>query len=256
MEVGYEGRIGRYSTSLAVAFLEFVDVAPCSIPLGSRALDVGCGPGALTAQLAARLGPEHVTAVDTAPEDVTTCRGRLPGVDVREAAAEALPFPAGAFDVVVAQLLVALLADPAAGVGEMRRVARTGGTVAACSWDFADGMRVVRAFWDAAVARDPSARAWDPADKPASTPPALRALFESAGLRSVGIGELTARADYTDFDDLWEPLVAPDGPPGAYWAELTAADRSAVRDDVWRRLDRPAGAFPLTARAWCVRGTA
>ncbi len=251
MQAGYEGRIGRYSTSLAVAFLEFVDVAP-----GSRALDVGCGPGGLTAQLAARLGPQRVAAVDPAPEDVTTCRGRLPGVDVREAAAEALPFPDGAFDVVVAQLVVALMADPAAGVGEMRRVARTGGTVAACSWDFADGMRVLRAFWDAAVARDPSARGQDQAGKPGSTPPALRALFEGAGLRFVTTGELTAHADYADFDDLWQPLVAPDGPPGAYWAGLAEADRRAVRDDVWRRLDRPTGAFTLTARAWSVRGVA
>lgn len=249
MRVGYEGRIGRYSTDLAVSFLEFVDLEP-----GSRALDVGCGPGALTARLAARLGPQQVAAVDPAPEDVTTCLGRLPGVDVREATAEALPFPDGAFDVVLAQLVVALMADPAAGVREMRRVARTGGTVAACSWDFADGMRVVRAFWDAAVARDPSARAWDPVGKPVSTPPALRALFEGAGLRFVATGELTAHADYADFDDLWEPLVAPDGPPGAYWAELATADRSAVRDDVWRRLDRPVGAFRLTARAWSVRG--
>ena len=251
MQVGYEGRIGRYSTSLAVAFLEFVD-----IEAGSRALDVGCGPGALTAQLAARLGPERVAAVDPATEDVITCRGRLPGVDVREAAAEALPFLDGAFDVVAAQLVVALLADPAVGVGEMRRVARTGGTVAACSWDFADGMRVLRAFWDAAVVRDPSVRTRDPAGKPASTAPALRALFEGAGLRFVATGELTAHADYADFDNLWESLVAPDGPPGVYWAGLVAADRSAVRDDVWRRLGSPAGAFGLTARAWSVRGIA
>lgn len=251
MDVGYEGRIGRYGPSLAAEFLAVVKPAP-----GARALDVGCGPGALTAELVARLGAAQVVAVDPAPEDVATCRSRLPGVDVREAVAEALPFADGTFDVVLAQLVVALMADADAGVAEMRRVACDGGTVAACSWDFGGGMTVVRTFWDAAVALDPAARRLDQAGKPMSTPAALEALFVGAGLRDVTTGELTAHADYASFDDLWEPLVAPDGPPGEHWAGLDADARAALREEVWRRLDRPTGAFSLTAQAWFARGSA
>lgn len=118
---GYEGRIGRYGSSLATAFLQVVGVRP-----GWRALDVGCGTGALTTQLIARLGTHNVVAIDAASEYVEVCRSRLPGVDVREAVAEALPFPDDCFDLVLAQLVVSLMADPDAGVREMRRVTRTG----------------------------------------------------------------------------------------------------------------------------------
>lgn len=249
---GYEGRIGRYGSSLATAFLQVVEVRP-----GWRALDVGCGTGALTTQLAARLGAHNVAAVDPASEDVEVCRSRLPGVDVREAGAEALPFPDDCFDVVLAQLVVSLMCDPDAGVREMRRVARLGRPVAACGWDFAEGMTLLRTFWDAAAQLDPAARSADQArTRPLGTPAELQALFERAGLDDVRTGQLIARADYTDFEDLWEPLVAPDGPPGAYWISLDAANREALREEMWQRLGRPDRAFELTARAWYVRATA
>ena len=251
-DCGYEGRIGRYGSSLATAFLQVVEVRA-----GWRALDVGCGPGALTTQLVARLGARNVAAVDPASEFVGICRSRLPGVDVREAAAEALPFPDDSFDVVLAQLVVALMSDPDAGVRQMRRVARPGRPVAACGWDFAEGMTLFRMFWDAAAHLDPAARSADPAlTRPLGTPAELQALFERAGCEDVRTGELIARAGYADFEDLWEPLVAPDGPPGEYWTTLDAAHREALREQMWQRLGRPDGAFELTARAWYVRGRA
>ncbi len=249
---GYEGRIGRYGSSLATAFLQVVGMRP-----GWRALDVGCGTGALTTELVARLGAHNVAAVDPAFEDVEVCRSRLPGVDVREAVAEALPFPDDCFDLVLAQLVVSLMSDPDAGVREMRRVTRPGGPVAACGWDFAEGMVLLRSFWDAAAQLDPAARSADQArTRPLGTPAELQALFQRAGLDDVRTGELIARADYADFEDLWEPLVAPDGPPGAYWINLDAAHREALREEMWQRLGRPNGPFELTARAWYVRGTA
>jgi ubiquinone/menaquinone biosynthesis C-methylase UbiE len=100
---------------------------------GDRALDVGCGPGALTAELVARLGAARVAAVEPSETFAAACRDRLPGVDVRRAAAEALPFADGTFDRVLAQLVVTFVTDPPAGVRVMRRVARGDGTVAAAS---------------------------------------------------------------------------------------------------------------------------
>jgi SAM-dependent methyltransferase len=249
---GYEGRIGRYGSELASAFMGVADVRP-----GQRALDVGCGGGTSTRPLVELLGPENVMAVDPDVRAVCTCRTELPGVEVRVASVEELPFADDEFDVVLAQLVVSLMSDAQAGVSEMRRVARSGRVVATCVWDFAAGMTLLRTFWDAAVALDSGAASRDQARTRAlATPQELRALWRSAGLRSVTTGELRVGAGYRGFDDLWGPLVAPDGAPGAYYAELAARHRDALCREVRRRLGSPTGPFRLTARAWYVRGYA
>jgi ubiquinone/menaquinone biosynthesis C-methylase UbiE len=249
---GYEERIGRYGPELAAALLQAAGVRA-----GQRALDIGCGGGALTKPLAELLGAANVAAIDPDAVAVAACRTRLPGVDVRVAAAEALPFSDREFDAVLAQLVVSFMLDAQAGVGEMRRVTRRGGVVVTCVWDFAGGMTLLRTFWDAAVALDAAAASRDQAKtRSFATPGELSALWRGAGLDNVTTGELRAGARYTDFEDLWGPLVAPDGSPGAYYAELETRHREALRHGVLRRLGSPAGPFRLTARAWYVRGYA
>ena len=110
----YDRHVGRYGAQLAKALIEFADVQA-----GMVALDVGCGPGALTAALAARLGPAGVRAVDPSEPFVEACRARLPGARVVVADAEALPFASGMFDVTLSQLVVNFMADPEAGIREM-----------------------------------------------------------------------------------------------------------------------------------------
>ena len=250
--IGYEGRIGRYGPELAAALIRAAKVRR-----GQRALDVGCGAGALTMPLAELVGPAHVAGVDPDEAAVLACREKVPGADVRVAAAEDLPFPAAEFDVVLAQLVVSLMDDARAGVREMRRVAREGGVVATCVWDFGEGMTVLRAFWDAAAAHDPAATEWDQANtRPFATPGALGDLWTAAGLTDVKTGALQASAGYSGFEDLWLPLVASDGSPGAYYAELDPPRQEDLRRDVWQRLGRPEASFRLEARAWYVIGRA
>jgi ubiquinone/menaquinone biosynthesis C-methylase UbiE len=249
---GYEGRIGRYGPELAVAFMQATGVHA-----GQRALDVGCGAGALTQPLAELLGPEKVVGIDPDAAALEACRTKLPDVDLRVGAAEALPFGGGEFDAVLAQLVASLMSDAYTGVSEMRRVTREGGVVATCVWDFAGGMTLLRTFWDAATALDRAAASRDQAKtRPFAQPGELDALWLSAGLKQVSTGALHAGASYSDLDDLWEPLVAPDGSPGAYYAELDTPRREALREEVFNRLGSPAGPFRLTARAWYVRGYA
>src|ERR687897_694836 len=126
--------MGRYSVPLAP---QLADLA--SIAAGQRAIDVGCGPGALTAELVARLGAGAVAAVDPSEPFVAAARERHPGVSVQQAAAEELPFEDGAFDASLAQLVVHFMADPLAGLRELARVTSKGGIVAACVWDHAGG---------------------------------------------------------------------------------------------------------------------
>lgn len=249
---GYEGRIGRYGRELAHQLIAVAGVRP-----GQRALDVGCGAGALTEPLARLLGADQVVAIDPDPEAIHTCGDRLPDVDLRLGSAEALPCEDDEFDAVLAQLVIGLLTDASRGVAEMRRVARPGASVTTCVWDFGDGMTVLRAFWDAAVALDPRAAEHDPAStSPYSTEKELHDLWATAGLRDVSSGALVVGAEYRDFDDLWDPLVAPDGAPGSYYAMLDGPDRDALRREVRHRLRPPRGPFRLTARAWHVVGSA
>ncbi len=130
----YDRFMGRYSVPLAPRFADFAAVGG-----GDRVLDVGCGPGALTAELAERLEPGNVWAVDPSDPFVAAARERYPGVRVEKASAEELPFEDRTFDATMAQLVVHFLAQPVDGLREMARVTREGGVVAACVWDLAGG---------------------------------------------------------------------------------------------------------------------
>jgi len=247
----YDAHVGRYGAELAAGL-----IAAAGIPAQGRVLDVGCGPGALTRVLAERLGPEHVAAAEPSEPFARACAERIPGADVRVASADDLPFAAGTFDAVVSQLVVNFVPDPAHGVAEMARVARPGGLVAASVWDYADGMTLLRAFWDAALVVDPDGAA--PLDEgtrfPACSEAGLHALWERAGLGEIRTGALTATASYDSLADLWRPLERGVGPSGAYAASLPARRRAALRDELGRRLGAGDAPFTLDARAWWVAG--
>jgi SAM-dependent methyltransferase len=248
----YDRHVGRYSRELARAHIDAAGLRP-----GHRALDVGCGPGALTSELVALLGAEHVAAVDPSASFAEACAGRLPGVQVAVASAEALPFADDTFDHALAQLVVNFMTDPQAGVGEMQRVTRPGGTVAAAVWDYAAEMTLLRRFWDAAVALDPSAADDDEGRcMPFCTADALGDLWTTAGVADVRVRPVVVAAGYDDFEDLWQPLELGVGPSGAYAAALPAERRTALKAELRRRLGAGDDPFRLTARAWVATGRA
>lgn len=249
----YERRIGRYGDDLADALL-----AIAGARAGQRAIDVGCGSGALTAPLADIVGAGNVAAVDPDGEAVALCARRVPGADVRVAHAESLPYADDEFDLALAQLVMALVDDAERAARELLRVARPGAAIATCAWDFEEGMTMLRCFWDAAAVVAPErARDYDQARAHTySTRAALDELWRSAGMVGVTTGEIDARAEYRDFADLWEPLTVPDGSPGYFLEGLEEDDRARVRDGLCDRLGSPVGAFGLTARAWYVLGYA
>ena len=246
----YDRHIGRYGARLARALID-----ASGVRAGDRALDVGCGPGALTGELAAALGAGHVAAVDPSAPFADACRRRSPGVEVHVAPAEALPFDDAAFDHALAQLVVNFMADAPAGVREMRRVTRPGGTVSAAVWDYAGEMTLLRRFWDAAVALDPSARDLDEGRcMPFCTRDELAGLWSRAGLAEVRVEPVVVAAGYADFEDLWQPLELGVAPSGAYVAALAPERRAALRTELRRRLDVGSGPFRLSARAWIAIG--
>ena len=233
--------MGRYSEPLAAQFADLAGVGR-----GQRLLDVGCGPGALTAELVSRAGADAVSAVEPSASFAAAVRERLPGADIRLAAAEQLPFPAGTFDAALAQLVVHFMADPVMGLREMGRVTRPGGVVAACVWDHAGGRGPLAAFWSAVRELDPSAA--DESGLAGVREGDLARLFAQAGLSGTQDTTLTVRVRYASFGQWWEPFTLGVGPAGAYVASLIPGHRAALREQCRRLL--PAGPVEISATAW------
>jgi SAM-dependent methyltransferase len=235
--------MGRFSEPLAA---EFADA--CGVREGQRVLDVGCGPGALTAELVRRLGPDAVTAIDPSPSFVEAAAARLPRVDVRTGAAEDLPFADASFDAALAQLVVHFMADPVRGLAEMGRVTRPGGTVGACVWDFGEGGSPLSVFWRAAREVDPQAP--DESGRPGTREGQLVELASRAGLRAIEPGMVSVTVPFATFDAWWEPFGLGVGPVGEYVRGLDPDHLAALRARSAELL--PAAPFTITASAWSV----
>ena len=241
----YERFMGRWSRALAPRFADFAGASAGPV------LDVGCGPGPLTAVLAARAGAAAVAAVDPSHAFVAACRARVPGADVRVAPGEALPFDDGAFVAALSQLVLSFVGDADRFVAEQRRVVRAGGTVASCMWK-AGGLGLVTPFWAAARALDPDAP--DESGMRFRRADELDALWRRAGLREVEVGELAVAQRYAGFDDYWEPFTFGIGPAGSYLAALPPDRRDALRDACRAQLGDPSGEVTLDASVVAVRG--
>jgi SAM-dependent methyltransferase len=243
----YDRFMGRYSVLLAP---QLADLA--AVSAGERVLDVGCGPGALTAELVRRLGPSAVSAVDPSGPFVAAAQERHPGVSVRRASAEQLPFPNQAFDATLAQLVVHFMADPVVGLAEMTRVTRRHGVVAACVWDHAGGRGPLNLYWAAARELDPEVE--DESQLPGTREGHLAQLFQAAGLHEIEETPLSVSVEHPNFEDWWEPFTHGVGPAGVYVAGLDAKRRAQLRELCREML--PAAPFVVSARAWAARGLA
>lgn len=249
----YERYVGRWSRVAADAFVDWL-----ACPTGGAWLDVGCGTGALSASILRRATPTSVTGVDSSLSYVKQARRMLTGDGARFSLgrAEHLPVRSQRFDAVVSALALNFVPAPEAALAEMVRVARLNGLVAAYVWDYADGMQLMRHFWNAAAALDPAAASLDEGRRfPMCNPESLDALFRRAGLDAIETRAIDVPTRFRDFDDYWSPFLGGQGPAPGYAMALSEDRRVRLRDRLRRTLPAAAdGSIALVARAWAVRG--
>jgi SAM-dependent methyltransferase len=244
----YDAFMGRYSRPLATVFVDSV-----GLTAGHNALDVGCGPGALTGVLVERLGVSAVSAFDPSGPFVAECTSRFPGVEVRLGRGEAIPFDDHQFDFAFAQLVLHFVSDPNQVANEMFRVLRPGGIAAACVWDFADEMEMLRLFWDCALEVDKNAP-----DEARTLRfgglGEIAQLLEQSGFSAIAETTLHVTSTYETFDELWQGFLAGIGPAGTFCLSLSNEQRASVRSEMYKRLGSPTGKFVLGATARSAAG--
>ena len=249
----YEPFIGRWSRQVADVFLAWLPS-----PSSATWLDLGCGTGALTEAILEAAAPRRILGIDQSPAYLAYARRRVMDRRLAFAVADvrALPVATGSADVAVSGLVLNFVPTPERALTEWRRVVRPGGVVAAYLWDYAGRMELLRRFWDAVVALDPGAASLDEGKRfPLCTPEALASLWRAADLAAVTTRAIDVPARFTDFDDLWTPFLGGQGPAPGYVATLAEGDRTALREELRRRVPVAAdGSIALTVRAWAVKG--
>jgi SAM-dependent methyltransferase len=246
----YDRYVGRWSRLVAAEFVGWLGV-----PAGRRWLDVGCGTGALTAAALAAAEPATVLGVDPSAGFLAVARSNVadPRAGFEVGDARSLPVPDDSADVVVSGLALNFVPDAAAALSEFTRVCAPGGTIAAYVWDYAEGMAMMRYFWDAAVALDPVASALDEGPRfPLCRPEALLERWTVSGLQSVDVRAIDVPTVFADFDDYWDPFLGGQGPAPQYVAGLDPQARDALRERLRATLGNET--IALTARAWAVVG--
>jgi SAM-dependent methyltransferase len=248
----YDQWMGRWSCLLAREFLTWLN-----LPAGLRWLDVCCGSGVITEAIVEFSSPASVVGVDVSPEQINFARQHRArnNVTFETADAMSLPFAEATFDVTVCGLGLNYIPSPVRGLEEFRRVTRPGATVAVYVWDYAQGARFLREFWDAAIAIDGEAATFDQAHRfPMCTPEGLRGLFEPAKLEDSTVHPLDVVTRFTSLDDYWDPLLTGQGSAPSYLATCDKKIQAAIRERLRAALPANSeGGIELSARAWAIR---
>ena len=205
---------------------------------GDRVLELACGPGGVGLEVAPLVAPGEVVLSDVAPEMASIAAQRaaalgLTNVSTMVLDLEAIEQPGASYAVVLCREGLMVASDPAAAVGEMSRVLRPGGRLAAAVW----GPRS-RNPWLGVVLDAGSAHVGMPIPPPGVPGPfslddadRLAGILSSAGLTDVGVAELPLPLRVGSFDEWWARTSALAGPLATLLAALPAEAVEAIRLD-------------------------
>ncbi len=249
----YELFIGRWSRLAGKEFLKWLAPVP-----GIRWLDVGCGTGALCEAIVQLTEPLSVKGIDLSEGFVEYCREQI---RARQASFEkgdalSLTLETASFDAAVSGLVHNFLPQNDRALAEMKRVVRPGGMIALYVWDYGGRMQLLRHFWNAAVALDPTAYDLDEGRRFSDCEPGkLAEQFARAGFSDVRVTPIDIWTIFKDFDDYWMPFLGGQGPAPSYVSSLENSHRAALHDRLLASLPAAVdGSIPLIARAWAVCG--
>ena len=250
----YEKFMGRWSNLIAKKFLDWLAITP-----GNVWLDLGCGTGSLTKLILETNQPKEVISIDSSSEFILHARQTMtnPNVQFQVGLAQALELQSKSIDVVVSGIMLNFVPQPETALSEMIRVAKSGGTIGIFLWDYAEGMEMLRYFWDAAVELNNNAKEYDEGIRfPLCQLGQLESLFQKTDLNRVEIIPIEATTIFKNFDDYWMPFLGNVGPAPSYVMSLTANDRKRLKDKLRETLPiREDGSISLIARAWAVKAT-
>jgi SAM-dependent methyltransferase len=248
----YASYIGRWSQSVAREFIRWL-----ALPENSQWLDVGCGTGALSQIILDIANPKKIKGIDQSEGFVGFARMRIndPRAEFEVGNAQALPVEPEMYDVAVSGLVLNFVPQPSQMVSEMMRAVRTGGTVALYVWDYAGKMQMLRHFWNAAAALDPTALELDEGKRfPICNPVSLTNLFQDSGFSEIVTCPIDISTDFKDFDDYWTPFLGGQGPAPGYIMSLGDERRAQLRERIQNSLPFALdGSIPLVARVWAIR---
>ncbi len=249
----YERFMGRWSRLAAPRFVSFAGVAD-----SPSVLDVGCGTGALSAELGAHNRKALIMGLDRSREYIAFASQQNKNERIRYEAGDAqrMTYPNDTFDATLSMLVLNFIPQAQQVVAEMRRVTKPKGRIAAAVWDYGDGMQMLRFFWDAAVGLDPAADKLDEKHMPLCRSGELSELFSRAGIVRVSEKPIEFEMRFDSFEDYWQPFLLGQGPSGAYVKTLSEEKLEALRNAVRRRLANSSSgsSYRLTAKMWAVRG--
>ncbi len=249
----YERYVGRWSRLVAHEFLKWL-----AVPAGSKWLDVGCGTGALSQTILEVSAPAGITALDRSEAFVAFASSQIANkkIQFEVGDAQSLRSDIGPFDAIVSGLVLNFIPQPEQALAGMRSVARKGGVVAGYVWDYAEGMQLMRHFWDAAVALDPKVHDIDEVKRfPHSRPEPMKKLFQEAGIQHVEVIPIEVPTNFRDFDDYWSPFLGGQGPAPSYAMSLSEEARANLREKIRAGLPiQSDGSIHLKARAWGIKG--
>ena len=249
----YDRFMGRWSKLAAPLLVDFAGISD-----GGHVLDVGSGTGSLALSIVERMPRCHVTGIDPSSEYITYAQSQTRSDRIRFQTGDAqeMAFGNGAFDHSLSLLVFNFIPDPKKALLEIRRVTKSGGCIAAAVWDYGQDMRMLRLFWDAAIALDPAAEKLDEKHMPLCRSGELSHLWQQAALDRIEERPLDIAMTFASFRDFWDPFLLGQGPAGAYVAQLPRDRRQSLAEEVKRRLMLAGDSAPFTLRGriWAVRG--
>jgi SAM-dependent methyltransferase len=252
--IAYERFMGRWSNLIAQRFLSWL-----AIPPASSWLDVGCGTGSLTRLILETHQPKEIISIDPSSDFISHAQRLItdPRVHFKVGLAQSLELDAHSMDAVVSGLVLNFVPQPKAAALEMMRVTKPGGKLGIFVWDYAQGMQMLRYFWDAAVQLDPKAKEFDEGIRfPLCREGQLETLVREAGLKQVEATAIEVKTVFQNFDDYWQPFLGNVGPAPGYTMSLDQKDRQTLEDKLRKLLPIDEdGSISMTARAWAVKGT-